>query len=68
MTYEIKRLISISNFDNAPPENTIYNQTYKIKLCTFCDRIATKIVLYDLDNIIAQQRYCDRCIKRIKKE
>ncbi|MDQ6863182.1 MAG: hypothetical protein M3044_05105 [Thermoproteota archaeon] len=63
-----RTLISIEAFDNTAPENPAYVQTYKIKLCTYCDRIATKRVLYSVShNIIAQERYCDRCIKRIKK-
>ncbi len=63
----MKTLISIETFDNIPPQKTAYSQSYKIKVCTLCSNEATKIVLYDIDGIILQQRYCDRCIKRIKK-
>jgi hypothetical protein len=64
----MKTLISISEFPNVGPENTAYAQTYKLKTCTFCSEQATKIALFDNGNdIIIQQRYCDRHAKGIKK-
>ena len=63
-----KTLISISDFANVGPVDADYVQTYKIKLCTFCDRVATKTALFDLDNnIIVQERYCDKHSRRLKK-
>jgi hypothetical protein len=62
-----KRLISISEFNNIAPTDTAYPTTYKVKVCTLCSNEATKIVLYDVDGIILQQRYCDKHIRGIKK-
>jgi hypothetical protein len=63
-----RTLISITNFDNVGPENPAYPTTYKLKSCTLCDKEATKIVLFDMgNNIIAQQRFCDKHVKGIKK-
>jgi hypothetical protein len=61
-----KTLISISDFANVGPGDTAYPQAYNLKSCTLCSEEATKIVLYSVsDNIIAQERYCDVCIKTI---
>ena len=63
-----KHLISISDFANTRPVNTAYPQTYRLKTCTLCSEDATKIVLFDNGNdIIIQQRFCDRHIRGIKK-
>jgi hypothetical protein len=63
-----RTLISISDFANVGPEDTVYPPAYKLKSCTLCSEEATKIVLYSVsDNIIAQERYCDRHAKMIKK-
>jgi hypothetical protein len=62
-----KHLISISDFANVGPTNAAYPQTYKLKLCTYCDRTATKKALYDVDTIIVQERYCSRHARGIKK-
>jgi hypothetical protein len=63
-----RTLISIEEFDNVGPEHTAYPQTYKLKLCTYCNRTATKIALFDNGNdIIIQQRFCDKHIRGIKK-
>jgi len=51
---ETKHLISIEDFPNVGPEHTAYPQAYNIKLCTLCNRTATKTVLFDIANILAQ--------------
>jgi hypothetical protein len=67
MTHQIKRLISVEEFDNTGPVKVAYPQTYKLKTCIICSKDATKIVLYSIDNnIIVHQRYCSRHGKRIK--
>ncbi len=64
-----KTLISIEDFANIRPENASYPfQTYKFKTCILCSEDATKVVLYDNGNdIIIQERFCDRHIRGIKK-
>jgi hypothetical protein len=68
MTFsEPKTLISISDFPNVGPVTT-YPQTYKLKTCTLCSEDATKEALFDNGNdIIIQQRYCDKHIQGIKR-
>jgi hypothetical protein len=63
-----KHLISIEDFPNVGPTNAAYPQTYKLKTCTLCSEDATKVVLYDNGNdIIIQQRFCDKHARGIKK-
>jgi hypothetical protein len=66
-TSESKHLISIEDFANIGPINRTYSQVYKVKLCTYCDSVATKKALFDLDGIILEQRFCARHIRGIKK-
>lgn len=66
MTTEIKTLISIEEFANTGPINAAYPQTYKLKTCFFCSEDATKIALFDVDNIVARRLYCGRHAKAIK--
>ena len=62
-----KHLISISDFANVGPTNAAYPQTYKLKSCVICSNGATKSALFDMgNNIIAEERYCDRHIRGIK--
>ncbi len=61
-----RTLISISDFANVGSEDTVYPQAYKLKSCVYCDRVATKTVLYLVSHdIIAQERYCDFHITEI---
>jgi hypothetical protein len=63
-----RTLISIEDFPNVGPGDTAYPQAYNLKLCMYCNRTATKIALYDNGNdIIVQERYCNRHIGVIKK-
>lgn len=62
-----KHLISISDFANVGPVNQAYPQTYKEKNCFFCDKDATKIALFEIDNVVARRLYCEKHIQRIKK-
>lgn len=61
-----RTLISINKFDNRPPKNLDYNQTYRPKSCTFCSNLATEIAIFDVDGIILQERYCNKCVKDIR--
>jgi hypothetical protein len=62
-----KHLISISDFANVGPTNAAYPQTYRLKNCFFCSEDATKIALFEVDNIVARRLYCDRHVRGIQK-
>jgi hypothetical protein len=65
---EPKHLISIEDFANVRPEHAAYPfQTYRLKYCLICSNGATKSALFDMgNNVIAEERYCDTHVKRIK--
>jgi hypothetical protein len=65
---ETKHLISIEDFPNVGPEHTAYPQAYNLKFCVLCSNEATKSALFDIgNNVIAQEKYCNRHIGGIKK-
>ena len=60
----MKRLLLEKKLKSIEPFTTDTNKN--IKFCIGCGEPATKLVTYSTEGALILERYCDKCVRKIK--